>query len=187
MKILGIVWICSVGLALGLLAQSPTLPPQPPATVSPGSPALASPAGSVSPTASPASELERSIAKKHKKHFNFTIGDGDSDTEAKGDGSHDDIPALVVPIVAALVGSMPRTKARQVTVTLATWNRTSARFVASLSPTHSIRIAPTTRIAVRRKTLSRLGRCSLTPVLTSAKCGSRRLTQKRSGNICWIC
>jgi len=99
MKILGIVWICSIGLAVELLAQSPTLPPQPPATVSPVSPALAWPAVSASPTASPASELERSIAKKHKKHFNFTIGDHDSDTEAKGGDSHEDVPAMVVPLV----------------------------------------------------------------------------------------
>src|SRR5438270_146968 len=79
---------------------NPAHPPQPPATASHVTPALSSPAVSDSPTTSPASELERSIAKKHKKYFNFTIGDQDSDTEAKGDGSHDDIPALVVPIVA---------------------------------------------------------------------------------------
>jgi hypothetical protein len=99
MKPLFIVWTCSLALAAGVLAQSPTAPPQPAATASPASPALTSPAAAISPSASPESELERSVAKKHKKHFNFTIGDKDLDTEAKGGDSHDDIPAMVLPIV----------------------------------------------------------------------------------------
>jgi Domain of unknown function (DUF6249) len=102
MRIPGIISICSLVLAFELLAQSPTASPQPAAPASPTSPALISPTVTASPSASPESELERSIKKKHKKHFNFTIGDQDSDTEAKGDGSHDEIPAMVVPIVAVV-------------------------------------------------------------------------------------
>jgi Domain of unknown function (DUF6249) len=100
MKTLCIVWICSVALAMGVLAQSPTASPQPAVAESPVSPAPTSPAAGVSPSASPASELEREIAKKHKRHFNFTIGDKDLDTDTKGGESHDDIPAMVLPIVA---------------------------------------------------------------------------------------
>ena len=94
MKPLFIVWTCSLALAAGVLAQSPTAAPQPTAAAT-----LASPAASISPSRSPESELERSVAKKHKRHFNFTIGDKDLDTEAKGGDSHDDIPAMVLPIV----------------------------------------------------------------------------------------
>jgi hypothetical protein len=96
-----ILWISSLVLAAGIFAQSPTTAPQPPGE-SPASPAPTSPAATVSPSASPESALERSIAKKHKKHFNFTIGDQDSDTEAKESGSHEDVPAMVVPLVAVV-------------------------------------------------------------------------------------
>lgn len=94
MKPLFIVFTCSLALAAGVLAQSPTAAPQPTAAAT-----LASPGASISPSASPASELERSVAKKHKKHFNFTIGDNDLDAETKGGDLHDDIPAMVLPIV----------------------------------------------------------------------------------------
>jgi len=102
MKTLFVVWICSLALTMAVLAQGPTAAPQTAGTASPASSATISPGASVSPAASPESELERSIAKKHKKHFNFSIGDKDFDTEAKGSDSHDDIPALVVPIVAVV-------------------------------------------------------------------------------------
>ena len=99
MKTLFVVWICSLALTMAVLAQSPTAAPQTADTASPASSATISPGANVSPAASPESELERSIAKKHKKHFNFSIGDKDFDTEAKGSDSHDDIPAMVLPIV----------------------------------------------------------------------------------------
>ena len=45
------------------------------------------------------------MEKKHKKHINFTIGD--SDGEESGHVSHsgddDDVPAMVVPIVAVVM------------------------------------------------------------------------------------
>jgi Domain of unknown function (DUF6249) len=102
MKTLFVVWICSLALTMAVLAQSPTAVPQTAGAASPASSATISPGASVSPAASPESELERSITKKHKKHFNFSIGDQDFDTEAKGSDSHDDIPAKVVPIVAVV-------------------------------------------------------------------------------------
>ena len=99
MKTLVIVGICSLGFALGALAQSPTASPQLAASGSPTAPALTSPTPGVSPTASPESELEREIAKKHKRHFNFTIGHQDSDTDRGDRKSNDDIPAEVIPLV----------------------------------------------------------------------------------------
>jgi hypothetical protein len=93
MKTFLIVWICSVGLSAGLLAQSPSAS------------ATASAAASTSPGSSPESELERSIRKHQKKHFNFTIGDKDAsegDSEKKSHGNGDDIPEFVLPIVAVV-------------------------------------------------------------------------------------
>jgi Domain of unknown function (DUF6249) len=93
MKTLFIIGVCSLALALGAFAQSPAV-----------SPATGAPltSGTISPSATPESGLEQSIRKKHKKHFNFTIGDQDQDTTSaeSGDGSHDEIPEAVIPIVA---------------------------------------------------------------------------------------
>ena len=70
-------------------APKPLLPP----TVTATSP---------SPTAK--EDLESAIEKKVKKHFKFTIGDHDGDTEHSDSNgsSKDDIPAGVVPIVAVV-------------------------------------------------------------------------------------
>jgi Domain of unknown function (DUF6249) len=55
----------------------------------------------VSPSSTPASKIEQSIRKKQKKHFGFTIGDHDTDLDRLDHGkSSEDIPAIVVPIVA---------------------------------------------------------------------------------------
>jgi hypothetical protein len=103
MRILGIISICCLALTVHLAAQSPTAAPQAPAPASPTSGAVVSPTVSAAPSGSPETDLARSIAKRHKKHFNFTIGDQDSDAEAKGDGgSNDDIPWLVIPIVTVV-------------------------------------------------------------------------------------
>jgi hypothetical protein len=93
MKTLLVICICSTALALGVLAQSPTVTPQPVT-----SPTVT--AASPSPTAK--DDLESAIEKKVKKHFNFTIGDHDVDTEHTDSGRHsgDDIPEAVIPIVA---------------------------------------------------------------------------------------
>jgi hypothetical protein len=84
-----IIYICSLALAISSLAQAPTASPiatAPSATVA------------LSPTSTPASKIEQSIRKKQKKHFGFTIGDHDS--ELDHGKSHDDIPQMVIPIVA---------------------------------------------------------------------------------------
>jgi hypothetical protein len=90
-----ITYLCSLGLAITSFAQVPTASP------------LATPASAtatISPTSTPASKIEQAIRKKQKKHFGITIGDHDKDLDALdhlGEGkSPEDIPAIVVPIVA---------------------------------------------------------------------------------------
>jgi hypothetical protein len=88
MKTSLIVCICSMALAAGLFAQAPTASPIPSA------PAATT---TISPASKPESEIEQSIRKKQKRHFNFTIGDHETDADhGKSDG---DIPEKVVPIV----------------------------------------------------------------------------------------
>jgi hypothetical protein len=96
MKTFFVICLCSIALPVGLLAQAPPPPPAPPAPIA---------SATVSPAGSPESELEQSIRKKHKKHFNFTIGDHDATTGDAQDRHHgnDDIPAFVIPIVAISV------------------------------------------------------------------------------------
>jgi hypothetical protein len=90
-----IIYLCSLALAISSFAQTPT-----------ASPLASTPAATatISPTSTPASKIEQSIRKKQKKHFGFTIGDHDKDLDALdrlGEGkSPDEIPAIVVPIVA---------------------------------------------------------------------------------------
>jgi hypothetical protein len=89
-----IIYICSLVLATDSFAQTPTVSPIP-------STPTATPTVSASTT--PASKIEQSIRKKQKKHFGFTIGDHDKDLDGLnglGHGKSDDIPAIVVPIVA---------------------------------------------------------------------------------------
>lgn len=90
-----IIYLCSLALATGSFAQTPTVSPFA------GTPAAAA---SISPTSTPASKIEQSIRKKHKKHFGLTIGDHDKDLDALdhlGDGkSPNEIPEIVIPIVA---------------------------------------------------------------------------------------
>jgi hypothetical protein len=111
MKTLLTIWICSVALATGAFAQGPTAPP----ATTPGtglSPAAAASAGpSISPAGSPsdlADKLHRRLDKKFKqKGIHFTIGDKDKDKnkDAATDDSddislsHNDIPAMVIPLV----------------------------------------------------------------------------------------
>jgi hypothetical protein len=94
MKRLLIVCLCGWSLSGIVSAQTPsTTPPTP-------SPTASTPA--VSPTASPESDLEQSIRKRHKGHFNFVHGKADVDNvDASRDGN-DDIPAMVIPIVAVV-------------------------------------------------------------------------------------
>src|SRR5260370_41636527 len=88
MKTLFIVCICSMAFAAGLFAQAPTV-----------SPIMSAPAATatISPASTPESEIEQSIRKKQKRHFNFTIGD--HETDADHEKSSGDIPEKVIPIV----------------------------------------------------------------------------------------
>ena len=89
-----IIYICSLALAAGSFAQTPTASPDastPAATVT------------ISPSSTPASKIEQSIRKKHKKHFGFTIDDHDKDLDALnrlGEEKSGDLPEFVIPIVA---------------------------------------------------------------------------------------
>jgi Domain of unknown function (DUF6249) len=86
-----IIYICSLVLATDSFAQTPTISPiaSPPAATA-----------TTSATSTPASKIEQSIRKKHKKHFGFTIDDHDKDLDRLSHGkSPDDLPAMVIPIV----------------------------------------------------------------------------------------
>lgn len=89
-----IIYLCSLALAVSSFGQTPT-----------ASPLASTPAATatISPSSTPASKIEQSIRKKQKKHFGFTIGDHDTDLDrldALDHGKSEDIPAIVVPIVA---------------------------------------------------------------------------------------
>jgi len=90
MKTLFVISICSVALGADIFAQTPG-----------SSPVTAAPAATVtaSPTSTPESDIEQSITKKHKRHFNFTIGDKDLDAHHGDKGSDGDIPKEVIPLV----------------------------------------------------------------------------------------
>jgi len=88
MKTSFIVCICWMALAAGSFAQAPT---QSPTASAPAATAT------VSPASTPESEIERAIRKKQKRHFNFTIGDRETDADRAK--SSKDIPAMVIPLV----------------------------------------------------------------------------------------
>src|SRR5215475_5737236 len=92
-----VISLCSLALAAGSFAQTPT-----------ASPIASTPVATstVSATSTPASKIEQAIRKKHKKHFGLTIGDHDKDLDSLdkldrlGDEKSMDLPAFVIPIVA---------------------------------------------------------------------------------------
>jgi uncharacterized protein DUF6249 len=89
-----IIYVCSLVLSTGAFAQTPTV-----------SPIASTPAATstISATSTPASKIEQSIRKRHKKHFGLTIDDHDKDLDALdrlGDKHSGDIPEFVIPIVA---------------------------------------------------------------------------------------
>ncbi len=77
-----------MAFAAGLFAQAPTV-----------SPIMSAPAATttISPASTPESEIEQSIRKRQKRHFNFTIGN--HETDADHEKSSGDIPEKVIPIV----------------------------------------------------------------------------------------
>jgi Domain of unknown function (DUF6249) len=113
MKKLFTLSLCSLALAIGAFAQSPSVPP-------PGTPAVPSVSASASATISPAESISPapsatgspSLADKihnkinqklnHKKGVHFNIGDDDEDTVAKH-VADSDIPALAIPLVGIVM------------------------------------------------------------------------------------
>jgi hypothetical protein len=90
-----IIYTCSLALVTGSFAQTPT--------ASPSATTPAPTAAATSSTSTPASKIEQSIRKKHKKHFGFTIDDRDADLDGLdrlGHGKSGDIPTMVIPLVA---------------------------------------------------------------------------------------
>jgi hypothetical protein len=119
MKTLLITSICSLALAIGVFGQSPTISPMaspagasatPMASVTPAASeaptATVAPSPSASATASSAlaAKIHQRLDKKMKqKGVHFSIGDDDVDALVKDSGSsHDDIPAMVVPLVGVI-------------------------------------------------------------------------------------
>jgi hypothetical protein len=102
MKTLLITCLCSIALAIGALAQSPTAAADA-SLAAPSAAAIASVSPGASPTVSSdlADKIHRRIEQKLKhKGVHFTIGDQDKDSDtAKEGGSHEDIPAEVIPLV----------------------------------------------------------------------------------------
>ena len=96
MKRLLIICFCVWSLSMVAAAQSPSSPAPVASAASVASPA-------VSPSSSPESDLEKSIRNKHKHHFNFGLGKADvDDTKGVRDRDDDDIPAMVLPLVAVV-------------------------------------------------------------------------------------
>ena len=98
MKKIVLLCICSTALTISVFAQAPTASPI-------ASPAAAIPAATTAATASPSDlfdeihqKLEKKFRGKHGKH-GIIIG-GDHDELDLDDGkSHEDIPAMVIPLV----------------------------------------------------------------------------------------
>ena len=97
LKSLFLVCVFLTALAWRVIGQSPTVTPE----LSPTPMASVSPAASVSPSATAESKLERAIKNKARHHFGVTINDHDDDLDRLGKHA-DEIPALVVPIVAVV-------------------------------------------------------------------------------------
>jgi hypothetical protein len=89
-----VLCVCSIALALVASAQpSPPAPPPPPGP----SPALsASATASISPGSALADKLHQKLDKKLHRHHGLSIETGDGDPDIKPD----DIPEMVLPIVA---------------------------------------------------------------------------------------
>ena len=86
--------VCSITLAVLASAQPPPPPPPPPAAPSPA--VSASATASISPGSALADKLHEKLDKKLHRHHGITI-DKDSDL---GELKSDDIPEMVLPIVA---------------------------------------------------------------------------------------
>lgn len=106
MKTTILTCLCSIALGLTALGQSPTPAPSP--SVSSTAVASASAGASISPAATPDDEdsIERSVARKLKKHFSVTTS-GPNVTVSRRDRHHDDFDVddgalMAIPIVGII-------------------------------------------------------------------------------------
>jgi hypothetical protein len=97
LKSLFLVCMLLTALAWHVIGQSPTVTPD----LSPSPAVSAAPTTVVSPSPTAESKLERAIKNKARHHFGVTINDHDDDLDRLGKHA-DEIPALVVPIVAVV-------------------------------------------------------------------------------------
>lgn len=103
MKLAIITSLCSLVLALNLFGQSPAISAVATATASP---AAASPAAPAASSPSEETDLERRIEKKLRRHFNISFDDDDDSETVSSGESHDDIPALAIPLVGIIFMSI---------------------------------------------------------------------------------
>ena len=104
MKTLFITCLCSIALAWTVFGQGHTVP----SSTSVGNAAQSvSPAASASVSPSPGDESDwQRKMEKRKKHFNFTIDGNDGEESGHISHSSDDVPEMVVPIVAVVMMSI---------------------------------------------------------------------------------
>ena len=100
MKTLLITCLCSIALAWAVLGQGRPVPS--PAGVGNAAQSV-SPAASVSPSPGDESDWQRKMEKKRRKGFNFTIDGNDGEESGHISHSADDVPEMVVPIVAVVM------------------------------------------------------------------------------------
>lgn len=95
-KTLFLICFCLTVLAWRVIGQSPNLAFQ--ASANPA--ASVSPAATISPSPADESDLEKAIKHKTKRHFGFTIDGDDKDLDSIVHHGTDDVPEMVLPIVA---------------------------------------------------------------------------------------
>jgi hypothetical protein len=89
-----IIYICSLALAAGLFAQAPTASP----ILSPPAAATATPTASLSPS-DLAGKIHQKLEKKFRGKHGVIIGGDHDEGDVDFGKSHEDIPAMVIPLV----------------------------------------------------------------------------------------
>ncbi|PYI60521.1 MAG: hypothetical protein DMC59_02800 [Verrucomicrobia bacterium] len=95
MKKLILLCICSTALTIGVFAQAPTASPI-------ASPAAATPTATTAVIASPsdlADRIHQKLEKKFRGKHGIVIGGDHDELDLDGGKSHEDIPAMVIPLV----------------------------------------------------------------------------------------
>src|SRR4051812_3462136 len=109
MKTLLPICLCSIILAVGALAQSPTVPPPDATTPVPGATVSAVASPSTSPGSTLADQIHRRMDKKMKQHgVHFSFGDDEKGSEIgkTESSSHEDIPTLLIPLLGIIFFSV---------------------------------------------------------------------------------